>query len=144
MPQRPVRDVIAKQRPLVLTAKTTVAEAARRMKRQNKGAVLIVDHDKLVGIFTEHDALHRVLAEGRDPNTTALADVMTTDPRTIEPTRPFGHALLMMHEGGYRHLPVVSRGKPIGVVSARDALAPELYEVESEIERREQIAEHLG
>jgi CBS domain-containing protein len=143
MPQRLVREVIAKKQPLLLPADTSVREAARQMKRQSVGAAMIVDGDRLVGIFTERDALQRVLAEGLDAGKTILANVMTADPRTVAPDRPFGLALLMMYEGGFRHVPVVERGRPIGMVSARDALGPELREFEHELERREEISRKL-
>lgn len=143
MPQRAVRDVIAHQHPLLLPADTSVHDAARRMKRHNVGAVMIVDSERLVGIFTERDALSRVLAEGRDARTTRLGDVMTANPQTITPDRPIGVALLMMYEGGFRHVPVVDGGHPIGMVSARDSLGPDLREFERELERREQIARRL-
>jgi CBS domain-containing protein len=143
MPQRKVRDVIKGRRPVLLRATTTVLEAARRMKRDSVGAAMIVDGENVVGIFTERDALQRVLAAGLDARTTRLVDVMTRDPRTIDPDRPIGLALLMMYEGGFRHVPVVDRGRPIGIVSARDALGPELRDFESELERREHISRRL-
>jgi len=145
MPQRPIRSVIAKQKVLTATAEITVTDAARLMKKKSVGAVMVVkDNGRLAGIFTERDALFRVLAEGRDPKTTRLSDVMTAQPQTITPEKPFGHALLMMYESGLRHVPVVEHGKPVGMVSARDALGPELQEFESELQRRTRIGEILG
>jgi CBS domain-containing protein len=145
MPQRPVRSIIAKQKILTSTAEITVAEAARLMKKKSLGAVMVVtDNGRLAGIFTERDAVFRVLAEGRDPKTTRLSDVMTPHPQTIAPEKPFGHALMMMYESGFRHVPVVEDGKPVGMVSARDALGPELQEFESELQRRTRIGEILG
>ena len=145
MPQRPIRSVIAKQKILTATAEITVTDAARLMKKKSVGAVMVVkDNGRLAGIFTERDALFRVLAEGRDPKTTRLSDVMTAQPQTITPEKPFGHALLMMYESGFRHVPVVENGKPVGMVSARDALGPELQEFESELQRRTRIGEILG
>jgi signal-transduction protein with cAMP-binding, CBS, and nucleotidyltransferase domain len=145
MPQRPVRSIIAKQKILTAAAEISVAEATRLMKTRTLGAVMIVDEQgRLRGIFTERDAVFRVLADGRDPKTTKLAEVMTAQPQTITPDKPFGHALLMMYEGGFRHVPVVEQGKPIGMVSARDALGPELQEFESEVQRRARIGEILG
>ena len=145
MPQRPVRSLIANQKILTAAAEISVAEATRLMKQRQLGAVMIVRHDgRLLGIFTERDAVFRVLAEGRDPKATSLSQVMTERPQTIAPDKPFSHALLMMYEGGFRHLPVVEDGKPIGMVSARDALAPELQEFESEAQRRARIGEILG
>jgi signal-transduction protein with cAMP-binding, CBS, and nucleotidyltransferase domain len=115
------------------------------MKKKSVGAVMVVkDNGCLTGVFTERDAVFRVLAEGRDPKTTRLSDVMTPEPQTIAPEKPFGHALLMMYESGFRHVPVVEDGKPVGMVSARDALGPELQAFESELQRRTRIGEILG
>jgi len=144
MPQRPIRNLIASQNPVIAEAEMTVLEAARRMKERRVGALLVMREGRLAGIFTERDALFRVIAEGRDPATTRLAEVMSANPRTISPDRPFGHALHMMHEGGFRHVPVVEEGKPVGVVSARDALGPELEAFVSELGEREHIFEVLG
>ncbi len=145
MPQRAIRSMIAKQKVLTATAEITVTDAARLMKKKSVGAVMVVkDNGRLAGIFTERDALFRVLAEGRDPKTTRLSDVMTAQPQTITPEKPFGHALLMMYESGFRHVPVVEDGKPVGMVSARDVLGPELQEFESELQRRTRIGEILG
>ena len=145
MPERAIRSMIAKQKILTATAEITVTEAARLMKKKNVAAVMVVkDSGRLAGIFTERDAVFRVLAEGRDPKTTRLSDVMTPQPQTITAEKPFGHALLMMYESGFRHVPVVEGGKPVGMVSARDALGPELQEFESEWQRRTRIGEILG
>ena len=145
MPQRPIRSLIGKQKILTATGETTVAEAARLMKKQGVGAVMVVEgQGRLAGIFTERDALYRVLAEGRDPKTTRLAEAMTAHPQTLTPDKPFGLALVMMYEGGFRHVPVVEHGRPVGMVSARDSLGPELQEFASEIERRKRIGEILG
>ncbi len=145
MPQRSIRKIIAQQKILTAPASTTIAAVAGQMKKAMVGAVMVTgDGGRLTGIFTERDALFRVLAEGRDPKTTRIAEVMTANPKTISPDSPFGHALLMMYDGGFRHVPVVENGKPIGMVSARDALGPELQEFESEMQRRTRIGEILG
>jgi CBS domain-containing protein len=103
-----------------------------------------VEGARLAGIFTERDALFRVLAEGRDAATTTLGEVMTRDPRTISPDRPFGHALHIMYEGGFRHVPVVRDERVVGVVSARDALGPEMRQFISDLEIRTHVGEILG
>jgi CBS domain-containing protein len=145
MPQRPIREVVKHQKIVTTTAKTTVLEAARMMKDAKVGAVMVVKADgRLAGIFTERDAVFRLIAEGRDPAHTRLAAVMTAQPKTISPDKPFNHALMMMFENGFRHLPVIENGRPIGMVSARDALGPELEDIESEVQRRQRIGEILG
>jgi CBS domain-containing protein len=121
-----------------------VLDAAQRMRERKVGAILVMHDDTLVGIFTERDALNRVIAEGLDPAVTPLADVMTRHPLTITSDKPFRSALHLMFENGYRHLPVVDDGQPIGVVSARDALGMDLVEFERDLGQREDITEILG
>jgi CBS domain-containing protein len=113
------------------------------MKKHHVGALMVVEGGRLTGIFTERDAVFRVLAEGRDPAVTHVSEVMTIKPRTIDPEKAVGHALMIMYDGGFRHVPVVEEGKPIGMISARDALGPELRAFESELVQREHIGEVL-
>ena len=144
MADRPVRVIIQDQQPITAAAKISVAAAARLMKQHRIGAILVTDKGRLAGIFTERDALFRVIADGRDPEKTPIGDVMTSNPRTIEPDRPFGHALHLMYEGEFRHVPVVEDGKPLGMVSARDALEPDLRQFIADLEKRVHIGEILG
>lgn len=143
MSQRTIRTIIDEQQLVTAPAKTTVTEAARLMKQRHVGAVMVVEDGNLVGIFTERDALFRVLAEGRDGQTT-LDDVMTRNPMTIHPDRSFAEALQMMYGGSFRHVPVVEDGRPIGIVSARDALGPELEAFVYELLRQEHVGEILA
>ena len=144
MPQRAIRAIIGGQNPVTTSSDITVAAAARLMKQNRIGALLVVDGGRLAGIFTERDALFRVVAEGRDPSVTRISEVMTRNPRTIEADRPFGHALHLMYEGGFRHVPVVEDTRPIGMVSARDALGPDLQQFIEDLETRTHIGEILG
>jgi CBS domain-containing protein len=128
-----------KKKTLTAPPETTVSEAAELMANQNVGAVMVVEMDRLIGIFTERDAVFRVIATGRDARTTRLADVMTKSPQTVNSDKPFGYALLMMVENGFRHVPVIENGKPVGIVSARNALDPDLEEFECEANRRRHI-----
>lgn len=131
-----IRHVMERRKLLQAPPETTVAQAAKLMAKKNVGAVMVVEDSRLVGIFTERDAVFRVLAKGRDPKATPLSAVMTADPRTARPDQDFGHALLQMHEGGFRHMPVVEDGVPVGMISARSALDPDLEEFVSEAQRR--------
>ena len=143
MPHRNIRELIAGRKAPTAPSQTTIADAARLMKKHAVGALLIVDETHLVGIFTERDMLFRVVAVDKDPKTTKVASAMTKKPRTIDPDRPIGHALHMMYEGGFRHVPVVEKGQPVGMVSARDALGPEIAQFQSELTDREHIGEIL-
>ena len=135
----PIGGLIEPRKLVVASLETTVSVAAALMQEGRVGAVLVVEDGRLVGIFTERDAVYRVMAAGRDPCTTLLKDVMTPDPLTVAPEETFGYALLLMHEKGFRHAPVVVDGRPIGVVSARHALDPDLEEFAAEAERRKHI-----
>ena len=136
-----LKSVMKPKKLLTAGPEATVSEAAKAMSKKGVGAVLIVEQKRLVGIFTERDALVRVIAKGRDPLATRLSEVMTSDPRTAGPNESFGRALLVMHEHGFRHVPVVENGEPIGIVSARYALDPDMEEFVSEAQRRKQFLE---
>lgn len=134
-----IRSVMERKKMLTASPETTVGKAAKLMANKKVGAVMVVEKERLVGIFTERDAVFRVIARGLDAQTTRLADVMTTAPRTVDPDKTFGYALLIMHENGFRHVPVIENAKPVGIVSARNALDPEMEEFVSEVRRREHI-----
>jgi CBS domain-containing protein len=131
-----VGDLIEKRKLVLGTPDMSVAKAAWMMKKNKVGAVLVVEQGRLVGIFTERDAVYRVMALGLPPDTTVLRDVMTREPMSVGPDESLGTAMLLMHEHGFRHAPVIEDGRPIGVVSARQALDPDLEEFAVEAERR--------
>jgi len=134
-----IATVMDRAKALVAPPSTNVSDAARLMATKNAGAIMVVEDGHLVGIFTERDAVFRVVARGLDPKTTPLAAVMTAAPRTIGPNETFGSALLTMHENGFRHMPVVENGAPIGIVSSRNALDPEMEEFVAEAQRRKHL-----
>lgn len=140
MLNQPVRSLLAPHRLVLASPSTTVSEAASLMAQRRVGAVLVVDDERLLGIFSERDAVCRVVARGLEPATTPLAEVMTPSPVTIAPERSFGHALTLMQQHHCRHLPVIDNGRPIGIVSARHALDPELEEFVCEERRRQRFA----
>lgn len=141
----PIRSVMNGKQLLIASPDTTVGQAAKLMAKRKMSAVMVVDaHGRLVGIFTERDAVHRVIARRLDPDLTRLADVMTPNPQTVAPRETFGYALLQMHEQGFRHMPVVEDGRPVGMVSARNALDPDLEEFAAEAERRKHIRRYAA
>jgi CBS domain-containing protein len=134
-----IRSMMELEKMVTASPQTTVGEAARLMASAGVGAVMVVDNEALTGIFTERDAVYRVIAAGLDARTARLADVLTPSPLSVDPERSFGYALQLMHEHGFRHVPVVENGKPVGIVSARDALDPEMEDFICEAQRREGI-----
>ena len=144
MTDRLISKIIEDQEIVTAPSDMTVSDAALLMREKHIGAVIVVENAKLAGIFTERDALFRVVAEGRDSKTTVLADVMTRNPQTVKPDQPFSVALQMMYGGKFRHVPVVENGLPVGIISARDALGPELEAFVYELLRQEQVENILA
>ncbi|MEB3851183.1 MAG: CBS domain-containing protein, partial [Desulfurococcales archaeon] len=108
---------------IALRPDSTVEEAVRVMAERNIGLILVVDDEgNLVGVFSERDVIRRVLARGLDPAKTRLSEVMTPNPKSIDPEATVEEALRLMARLGVRHLPVVDResGKLVGVVSVKD------------------------
>jgi CBS domain-containing protein len=131
-----IKNVMETQVVVTASVGTPVVEAAKLMAERKVSAILVVDNERLVGIFTERDAVFRVMAKGLDPQCIHLREAMTPAPLTVTPDKTFGHALMLMHENGFRHVPVVVDGKPVGIVSSRNALDPDMEEFVSEERRR--------
>ena len=140
MPSRPIHQILS-DRPFVsVPADTPVREVVRQMSALQRSAALVTEHGVLTGIFTERDAAFGVLAAGLDADTTPVGAVMTHNPVTLTEDRPFGHALHLMYENGVRHVPIVDANRrPLGVVTARDALQLDALTFGAELVRREEI-----
>jgi CBS domain-containing protein len=116
---REMVEIIRNQQPLTLPPTATVQEACKEMHRRTVGAVLVTNgKGELVGIFTGRDAV-RVMGEGKDL-ATPLRQVMTKNPHCLPPRHTAIHALRLMRDGGFRHVPVVDDGVLIGIVSRGD------------------------
>ena len=146
MPHRAAIKIIQNRHFLTTTPEKSVRAVAAHMRDNNDGVVLVVapEDGKLLGICTERDLAFKVLAAGLDASTTPVSSIMSANPQTIHPEKPFGHALHIMHEGGFRHLPVVlPDGRPIGVLSSRDALGLEAARFYEELDQKEVLTEIL-
>lgn len=119
----------------------SVRDACCLMAERPCGSVLVVERDRLLGIFTESDLVRRVLAPGHDPNLTLLVEVMTKDPDTIGRRDTVDEAICRMDEYGYRHLPVVEGGAVVGLVTLRDCSIEDLAAMHAELEARRVLAE---
>lgn len=98
----------------------TVLSACRLMRDKRVGCVLVVDAGRLVGVFTERDLLNRVVPAGLPPETTAVSAVMTPDPETVEADEPVERVFALLSGRRFRHVPVVERGRAVGMVSLSD------------------------
>lgn len=146
MPRRLISDMLNDGRSLISASKElTVRAACQLMAEKKVGALLVLEHGHIAGIFTERDALTKVLAPGRDVEKTLLSDVMVANPQTIRSDKPLAFALFMMAEGGFRHVPVVDHDdRPVGMVSARDALGQDMIELEREMKHLEELESSIG
>lgn len=138
---RRMSDLVRDQNPLMLPASANVMEAARQMRERRVGAVLVIDHNaSLLGIFTGRDAVDRMLAEGKNPAGTTLAEVMTTNPEAMAPHNTAIEALRLMQDARCRHLPIVREGKVVGIVSRGDFRGIEQDRLDEETGLWERIA----
>lgn len=144
MPNRHLKSVVSKRPLVIATPQMSVLDAAKAMRDKGVGSVLVEADQKLVGIFTERDLMNRVVAAGLDVSATTLAQVMTAEVIGLEADKPLSHALHLMHQHGFRHVPVLEQGRPVGIVSARDALGIEWQQFERELKLADDIAEILA
>jgi CBS domain-containing protein len=120
MTNRRMDEIVRNQHPVTMPATATVREACVKMHERKIGAVLVTNaKGALTGIFTGRD-LVRVIAAGKPAEATKLSAVMTKDPHTMPPGRTAIEALRLMHDGGFRHVPVVDEGRIVGIVSRGD------------------------
>ena len=130
---RKMSDFVRNQNPVTLQPSATVREACKLMRDCRVGAVLVTEGDRdLVGIFTGRDAVHRVLAEGKNAAHTTLGEVMTRQPDALPSSKIAIEALRLMEDGRYRHLPIVDDGRVVGIVSRFDFSGSELDRLDEE------------
>jgi len=121
-----------------------VAEAARTMIEENIGAVLVMDGQMLVGIFTERDVLVRVVGAARDPATTPVSEVMTSPVGGVEPATTVEQALRYMSDRRHRHLPVQERGRVRGLVSIGDLTRWVIRSQQEQVDGALRVVKQMG
>jgi CBS domain-containing protein len=118
---------------------TTVAEAARRMAKEDVGPLPVVEGDRLVGLVTDRDLVVRVLAEGRDPQTTTVREACSEDIVTVAPEDELDKALAVLAGRQVRRIPVVDGNRLVGIVAqadvAREVESSTVGEIVEEISR---------
>ncbi len=116
-------------------ADETVSEVARRMASWNVGAVVVLEQGRLRGVFSERDLMKRVVVPRRDPDTTRLEQVMSTDLTKTDEFATVDEAMDLMRRCGCRHLPVMRQDQIVGFISMRDLMLLELEQKSDEIEQ---------
>lgn len=145
MAERTVFQSISRKHVTSLGPQASARDAACVMTRANCGSVLVMElPDTLLGILTERDLMTRVLARGLDPDRTAVHEVMTPNPICVPSETLVSDAVVLMLERGFRHLPLMSGTKILGVFSMRDALPREIGTALSQAEFNEQVNDVLG
>jgi CBS domain-containing protein len=125
---KPIKDVVGGQNTVTVDQLTSVVDAARIMAARHIGAVPVADGDRVVGIFSERDALTRVVAAGVDPALTPIRDVMTPTLVVADIGERCDSCLERMQQAHVRHLIVIDNGRMAGIVSMRDLVALDLDE----------------
>jgi CBS domain-containing protein len=126
-----LRDIVKDRKVYSIDAASTVLEAARFMMEHHIGALPVMRNGELAGIFSERDIMNRVVAAGRTPGTTPVAEVMTANPRAVPADETIEECLFIMREFGFRHLPIVDGKELKGLVSLRDVLLRHASEIEN-------------
>ncbi len=130
-----LRDLVKDRKVYSINAEGTVLEAARFMMEHNIGALPVLRNGELAGIFSERDIMNRVVAVGRTPGHTAVSEVMTANPRAVNLDETIEECLFIMHEFGFRHLPIVDGKELKGLVSLRDIVLRQAAELERQSRR---------
>ncbi|MFN2470276.1 MAG: CBS domain-containing protein [Gaiellaceae bacterium] len=107
--------------PRTVETSTTVADAARLLRDEDVGSLPVIESGKVVGVVTDRDIVLRVVADGRDPQSTSVADIASRAPVTVDPQQDLDEALRLMGEHQVRRLPVVEEdGRLVGVLAQAD------------------------
>jgi CBS domain-containing protein len=134
-----VRDILESKGSVVFAVQpsTIVYSAIELMCQKNIGGLLIVEHDKLVGIFTERDYARKLILKGKSSKDTPISELMTKDPFTVNPENSIEDCMNLMTDKHIRHLPVVDRDKLIGMISIGDVVKTIIHEQKGIIEHLE-------
>ena len=144
MPTRPIREMLERDRRVVRAGpESTVHAAARLMAENGCGSILVMEGERLLGIFTERDLLTRVAAAEKSLERTHLREVMTHNPDTVRADETVKEAIRKMDEFSYRYLPVLEDGRVIGVISTRHLPFGAVLAMQWELDERHAVAERL-
>lgn len=138
-----IRDIMRQGFLFMVQRDATVAEAVRVMAAHNVGIVTVLDGDRLVGVFSERDLVRRVVDRGLDAARTAVGDVMTTEIVVADIDEDYQSAMRKMDQANIRHLPVVSEGRLLSMMSIRDLMRVDIQDKGEEIHYLREYPYHV-
>jgi CBS domain-containing protein len=117
--------------PITISSSKTLRDAAKMMKDDHVGSLLVKENDQIIGIITERDIVKKAVAAIGNPSLRKIKEIMATDLVTTTPDEDIFEALRIMRDYNFRHLPVKHEGKIVGLVTLKDILKiePDLYEI---------------
>jgi CBS domain-containing protein len=128
-----LRDIMREGFLFAVRKDATVAEAARTMAERNVGIVVVLENDRLIGVFSERDAVRRVIDKGLNPAATLVGDVMTTNLVVANEEDDYQSAMRTMDHAHVRHLPIVRTGQVISMLSIRDLMRVDMQRMDEEL-----------
>lgn len=128
-----LRDIMRHGFLFMVQRSVMVAEAVRVMATHNVGIVIVVEGERMVGVFSERDVVRRVVDHGLDPARTPIEDVMTADIVVADADDDYQSAMRKMDQANIRHLPVVSGGRLLSMISIRDLIRVDMQDKGEEI-----------
>ncbi len=138
-----IRDIMRHGFLFMVQRNATVAEAVRVMATHNVGIVSVLDGDRLMGVFSERDVVRRVVDRGLDPARTPVSDVMTTELVVADVDEDYQSAIRKMDQANIRHLPVVSGGRLLSMMSIRDLMRVDIQDMGDEIRYLKEYLYHV-
>ena len=111
----------------------TVSEASRTMTEKNVGIVVVLEEDRLIGVFSERDAVRRVIDKGLDPKTTSVEQVMTRNLVIADENEDYQTAMRRMDQANIRHLPIVRGNQVVSMLSIRDLMRVDMQRMDEEL-----------
>ena len=130
---RSIKAILGDRETIVVARSASITDAARLMSAHHIGALPVLDGDRLVGIFTERDVLTRIVAAGRNPDTTLVGDTMSTELVVADVNESYEVCLARMQQAHVRHLLALQDGRLAGIVSLRDVMAADVNEKAEEL-----------
>ena len=113
-------DTVMTRDPRTVSADAPLSAVARTMRDADIGDLIVLEGDQVTGIVTDRDLVVRGIAEGKDPGSTPVSEVCTSDPTTLSPQQSVDEAVQAMRYRDVRRLPVVENGRPVGIVTIGD------------------------